>query len=733
MLYRGRDKREFYLASLLYDSIEFRHFESVKSLLTEKGADPNLVLPKKGISPFHLVIGCEPHEFALKVTLLILQNRGNPNLRSDEGLTTVHIAAAWGRTEILKLLLSNGGDPGARDASGKTPLHYATEEGFTDCLNLLKAYLPCKNDLIRNDSGTEKCCLVLDKIIINNGAVVGEYNITEDNQTTNSIIPSQDHLQSLPKTDTTEYILNWFTTQRESTNSDTVDTTLNCLESSSVYEYSDESAAESDSCDKESKRYDKKFITFRKVYRKTRSKSKTPSKASNPTIFRDAINSDSKCNLDETLYVDAISVTQLQDYSRESGVVTLPSSLNELGLFELEKSVAKEEKSSDYLTCSHTSVDSLEKNIFELPDELNTLNLDSKHHESLLVKSNTDVVDKEDSMKSDGGSSGGSDSNELSFVSVSEVYKYVDKDEGVVLYERRLLKTPSDYAKSVKSSNVSSNLSSLPPTFEYDNKTLRLELTALGYEVGPITETTKRLYLRKLYQFKKSPAAAQKIVNNGNKEARRVYSVELQKTLKSPDLCSDILTFRSLDEILVQQFSNPDPSRKWREGVNKSSFTYLLLDPRITNNLPFRVDSKQLQPLEAWNTFLSAIFYVGKGKRSRPYQHLYDAVDLWKKNQLTPSSKKLQKIIDIWQSGYGVICLHVFLNIIPVEAYTREAAMISALKLDNLTNIKSGEFYGIASTWQQKQKKMLGVYLLYRALGIFLNEGERQLCPTDID
>jgi len=296
------------------------------------------------------------------------------------------------------------------------------------------------------------------------------------------------------------------------------------------------------------------------------------------------------------------------------------------------------------------------------------------------------------------------------------------------LYERRLLKTPSEYAKSVKSSAPSSRLSSLPETFDYDSDTLRKELTVLGFNPGPITVTTKRVYLKKLHQLKKYPNLIKK---DGTNKPKKTYSVELEKTLRNWDWCSHTPVFKSLEDVLVQQFSNPDPTRKWREGVNKSSFTYLLLDPRITNNLPYRGDS--LQPSEMWNTFLSSIFYVGKGKRSRPYQHLYDAVDLWKKGQFTTNNKKLQTIIDIWKSRCGVICLHVFLNIIPVEAYTREAAMISAIKLENLTNVKSGEYYGVPATWPQKQKRLLGVYLLYKAMMIFLNEGERQLCPTDID
>ncbi|XP_030748225.1 ankyrin repeat and LEM domain-containing protein 1 [Sitophilus oryzae] len=168
----------------------------------------------------------------------------------------------------------------------------------------------------------------------------------------------------------------------------------------------------------------------------------------------------------------------------------------------------------------------------------------------------------------------------------------------------------------------------------------------------------------------------------------------------------------------------------------ENKFTYFLRDPRVTSNLPSRVDN--LSPEKIWETFLSAIFYVGKGKRSRPYQHLYDAVQLWK-TQESPSSKKIAVLFvylffkHVWNDGGGVICLHVFLNNIPVEAYTREAVMIGALGLENLTNAKGGEFYGVAAIWMSRQKRMLGVYLLYRAMGIFLNEGERQLYPEDIN
>lgn len=71
--------------------------------------------------------------------------------RSDDGLTPVHIAAAWGRTEILSLLLASGGDPEARDTNYMTPLHYARKEDFVECLNLLRSYLPVKNEILKKE------------------------------------------------------------------------------------------------------------------------------------------------------------------------------------------------------------------------------------------------------------------------------------------------------------------------------------------------------------------------------------------------------------------------------------------------------------------------------------------------------------------------------------------------------------------------------------------------------
>lgn len=156
----------------------------------------------------------------------------------------------------------------------------------------------------------------------------------------------------------------------------------------------------------------------------------------------------------------------------------------------------------------------------------------------------------------------------------------------------------------------------------------------------------------------------------------------------------------------------------------------MLLDSRITQNLPHRAD--QLTNRDKWEIFLSAIFYVGKGKKSRPFAHLNEAIKKYNRSDFDCQDKKIFRILDIWRDDHGVICLHVFQNAISVEAFTREAAMISALSLENITNMKGGEFYGCSVTWTQRQKRVFGALSLYKAMKIFLMEGERQIFPNDV-
>ncbi|XP_048198483.1 ankyrin repeat and LEM domain-containing protein 1 isoform X2 [Perognathus longimembris pacificus] len=239
-------------------------------------------------------------------------------------------------------------------------------------------------------------------------------------------------------------------------------------------------------------------------------------------------------------------------------------------------------------------------------------------------------------------------------------------------------------------------------------------LRALGTRPGPITPFTRPHYLRRLEEAR----AASGPDFSG-------HSPELAEALRT----GCVLDSQADEDSLAQQFERPDPTKRWRKGTVKSSFTYLLLDPRETRDLPARAFS--LTPAERLQTFVRAIFYVGKGTRARPDVHLWEALGYWgqPRKQACP---KVRQILDIWDSGRGVVSLHCFQHVVAVEAYTREACLLDALGIQRLTNQKQGHYYGVVASWSPARRRRLGVHLLHRALLIFLAEGERELRPQDI-
>ncbi len=189
-----------------------------------------------------------------------------------------------------------------------------------------------------------------------------------------------------------------------------------------------------------------------------------------------------------------------------------------------------------------------------------------------------------------------------------------------------------------------------------------------------------------------------KTMNNQNNQSIINKKTKLQQNGFSNELIEELISKLNMtqasDVIEANMFNSFKQNCEWREGNVKSAFNYLLIDPRVTQNLPLR--AKKLSENQVFNIFISGIFYIGKGSRARPYAHLHDSLKYWKTNnnnnksdsQSTPTqvvdvsnikSKKIKKIIEIWQSNHGIVSLHCFQSVIPSEAYTREAAMIDAI------------------------------------------------------
>ncbi|XP_014219954.1 uncharacterized protein LOC106647899 [Copidosoma floridanum] len=368
----------------------------------------------------------------------------------------------------------------------------------------------------------------------------------------------------------------------------------------------------------------------------------------------------------------------------------------------------------------------------------------SDNSQNIVSINKNNNCDSEPVISADGSTNSSRQFDSQSFLSVQEEYKYKDPDEGVVLLERRLYVSPSYTSSSMSSFySISTAKSESLPTELYllDNGTLRERLKSLGENPGPVTSATYHLYLKRLHKLESGERQPTKPVQKHNllitnNQHNQLVSLEREKDhlrpmLVSIDWVQRVNEYEELERKVFLEFSNPHPSRKWREGTSKSSFNYLLLDPRITKDLPRRAASMSLS--EKWETFLSAIFYVGKGKQSRPYAHLYEAFKLWVcRGRSKTNNSKLQRILDIWDEGKGVVMLRVFQNTIPVEAYTREAAMIEVLSTNKLGNCKSGDYYGVVATWRAKEKCELGRYMLFKAMQILLLEGERQIFPDNV-
>ncbi|XP_025837623.1 uncharacterized protein LOC108735333 isoform X1 [Agrilus planipennis] len=749
------------------------HRNSAVEFLLKKGANANIVLPRVGIAPFHLIIGSNNEDFAKTVVKLILQHGGNPNIQSDDGLTPLHIAVAWGHYEITELLLHCGGNPFIQDRNGFTALDYSVEYKHLNITQLLNNFMPNNIILSFEEEQSLAYDITLDKIVINNGYAIGEYKTAEKTLAAHEFQSSGDILDDLPEYKPSEFLDVWF--------EEHICKLSLSSESSTKRDHFSSGSTFSDESDKlisighlinnvnfrtRNKLNDKQnttaivsskqITTRKKIYERddfckfdenTRESGIATLPNHSLEYTENSINHSDNFNGDRSNFISCLtqdSVKIAKDKNNDSGnEIFQNEKVNDDRIFsvpninqsEIQRKIPGKNASSDYFSCNDISsnINSFEKNIFEITSDLSNncshprcsdvqisnfsmeiTNLDKNYITNVPCQVSESVILEP----------------EESFVSVSEVYKYTDKEDGIVLYEKRLkgnsIRGSSESEKSMAATH-SSKLSSLPASIDYDSDRLRKELQCSGFNPGPITATTKRLYLRKLLRLKKEQS--QLISSFEGKD--KVFSSELEKTLRSENWSQDLTSYKLLDASVSDQFSCTDHKRTWREGHNKSSFTYLLLDPRLTNNLPCR--SETLSPQEIWRSFLSSIFYVGKGKRSRPYSHLYEAAHQWNLGNYISKNKKIQRIIDIWKANRGVVCLHLFQNVIPVEAYTREAAMISALGLSNLENNKGGEFYGVAATWSTQKKEMYGVFLLHKALSIFLHEGERQLSPKDID
>ncbi|CAG0893422.1 unnamed protein product [Darwinula stevensoni] len=221
---------------------------------------------------------------------------------------------------------------------------------------------------------------------------------------------------------------------------------------------------------------------------------------------------------------------------------------------------------------------------------------------------------------------------------------------------------------------------------------LREALILFGDTPGPVTSATKSLYEKRLLRFQRL-GDPPKITTEAVVKVSPRFPEELSTALKDVSLLDEARLSR-LEAEMVSEFQRPARDANWREGIVKSTFTYLLLDPRLTRDLPAQT---HLDETNKFRAFVSSVFYVGKGRHSRPYSHFYETLRATEKKHEV--SEKLKRIQEIWTSGFGVVILHIFLSVIPVEAYTREAVMIDAIGSFQFSSFFSVFLQGFSLEW----------------------------------
>ncbi|GBN42433.1 Ankyrin repeat and LEM domain-containing protein 1 [Araneus ventricosus] len=599
----------------------------LKILLSDTSKVNDEIPGTEGCTPLHLIVGIENVTGKEDVLSFLLDIGANPNARSHDDLTPVHIAAMWNNCFELEKLLQKGGNPWLTDNENKNSFDLAINNYAYEAYQLLHRYLAEDKLNFRNST-----CKSTPKPVDSKEYVSRQTNVQDDND----------------------------------------------IVSPSFFSANENCPVLFSSTDDETGDF---FQNVSRILKKSIMKNQNPEQEISPINFTANIN-DNKIPANEK-ELDLLNDSDSTFYSLHSNKTIQDRTHNNAAILSSDDTDIGSISESDIFTAKTRSLET--------------------------------VVD----------------SDNESGIALVEKYFSPSKYSSSKICESFHCECSANDWKSCRNSRNSScsfwsNCSSHSNTLivipdEYkilSNSKIYQELKSMGDDPGPISDSTRDVYLRRLTRLK--------------------MGCNTSCTLPAPKYCQEVYTFldgklntdriQNLINSMSEEFNSLESSVKWREGNQRCCFNYFLLDPRVTQNLPLRL--KHLTFEKTLLTFLDALFYVGKGTKGRPYSHLLEAARAVNNGEL--KNDKISHILDIWESGLGVISLHCFNNCIPVEAYTQEACIIEAVGLKNLTNIKNGDYYGIASKWKRSWKRQVGVALLHRALQIFILEGEKQILPKDI-
>lgn len=304
-----------------------------------------------------------------------------------------------------------------------------------------------------------------------------------------------------------------------------------------------------------------------------------------------------------------------------------------------------------------------------------------------------------------------------------------DKQFGISLLEVTLNPNHNDRNKGEDADEHDGSIISRGPAtldqtiINLNDDALRHKLISHGDSPGPIVPTTRNIYQRRLQSLKRG---TNYLAMSPGKTTLPLpkYPREVNDLILG---AFDMSEAKQLELEFIKHFETQAPTKK-------IFFTYLLLDPRTTQNLPAAGKQSEYDKFDGqlFKRFILAIFYGGKGRGDRTFMHLYEAAIFQANDKRSAPNRKIKKILDIWAECYGVVSLHCFMTISSDEALARECLIIEALGLSNLTNIQIGQNKSRDLKWTDHKRRHLGTYLLYKAYNIFLIHGERQIKRADL-
>lgn len=444
---------------------------SVIVLIERHGANPNTIIPDRQIAPIHFCVGLENSEFAEEATKFLLKKgAANPNVPSeDESLTPLHIACIWGRPNIVKLLLENGGDLKIKCSEDKTPILYAIHENHYTVIEIIKKYIfELKIEHKRNELLLQSKSCNSPILLASPRKLLFESNNTPI-KTNNGL---RNMVQAIQNLDEKKFTPNRINYNFDATSPYYINIAHRRHKSTNCKNYSHDLDNSINDNYKPIKNCQKNLFELTEKNLKDFSKQMTSVIVQNRLAIH-------KRRSYISAWREKLQLIRKNDDESDVKYMNLLNNYDDITQLNKTQEYQHETSSDDSFLSATSKLDRIEKSVnVELKDKV------------VLQKINSEYL-----------------------VHLTEDYIHSDNENDLVFYEKKIMSSSHEHLKRHKEENDNEDTASqssittkitLPP-LDYDTDVLRTELKNFGQTPGPITKSTKRLYLKQLVKCKRDP------------------------------------------------------------------------------------------------------------------------------------------------------------------------------------------------------------------------------------